>query len=103
MDDPNAGCYYDLGMRLRGYLAKQRFRTPGVELLPAQMDAWKLLNELDELVKILARTRDYLSPDDRTEYASKVRAAVLRHQPAWKARRQALNADLPGEGAAPKV
>lgn len=78
----DAGIYYDIRMRLRGRLAHHRWKL-GKPFTPIQEDAWMLLNEVEQMVQILKEAERRLG-DEHTEYAYKVRHAVLMHTPARK-------------------
>jgi hypothetical protein len=80
---PDAGKFYAIRYRLRGKLSHQR-GTLGRPWTPSQEEAWLLLNEVEELVKVLELIAKYLPPDNHSELAYRVRHALLMHHPAWK-------------------
>lgn len=79
----DAGVFYDIRMRLRGSLAHNHWKL-GKPFTPIQEDAWRLLNEVEQMVLILKEAAWRLG-DENTEYAYKVRHTLLMHTPAIKA------------------
>lgn len=57
---------------------------------PNQEDAWNLLNEIDQLIKILEQLARSLPPENDSELAQQVRHKLVMHQPAWKDPCQAM-------------
>ena len=78
----DAGIYYEIRSRLRGSLAHHHWKL-GKPFTPIQEEAWRLLNEVEQMVQILKEAERRLG-DEHTEYAYKVRHTVLMHTPAWK-------------------
>lgn len=83
MAESDAGLFYALRLRLRGSLARYHW-TLGRPFSPLQEDAWLLLNEVEQMAKLLREAERGLHPEDRSEYAVKVRHAVLMHFQAAK-------------------
>lgn len=81
MDESNAGRFYALRMRLRGSLAHRRGNC-GKQFSPLQEDAWLLLNEVEQMAKLLRQAERSLHPEGKSEYAYKVRHTVLMHFPS---------------------
>ena len=81
VSDP--GHFYEVRMRLRGQIAHQRW-TLGRTWTPSQEEAWALLNEVEQLVKLLEKVQGFIPPDNQSELAGQVRHAVRSHLPAWK-------------------
>lgn len=79
----DAGYFYDITTRLRGQLSRHHWKL-GKPFTPNQEDAWKLLNEVEQIVQILRETERRLG-DEKSEYAYKVRHTVLMHSRASKA------------------
>ena len=80
---PDAGIFYDITTRLRGQLAHHHWKL-GKPFTASQEDAWKLLNEVEQLVKLIERLERYLREDKNLDLAHEVRHTLLMHQPAWK-------------------
>ena len=83
MPDPNAGYFYDLRMKLRKHLV-EKHRRPAHEFGWPDYEVWTLLNEMDQLTKLIAGLAPY-SPYPGTDFELSVRHAVLRNQQARKA------------------
>jgi len=80
--EKDAGRFYEIRFRLRGRLAHHRWKL-GKPFTPIQEDAWMLLNEVEQIVLLLKEAERRLG-EEHTEYAYKVRHAVLMHTPARK-------------------
>jgi hypothetical protein len=80
--DKDAGRFYEIRFRLRGRLAHHRWKL-GKPFTQIQEDAWMLLNEVEQIVLLLKEAARRLG-EEHTEYAYKVRHAVLMHTPARK-------------------
>ena len=78
------GHFYEIRYRLRGQLAHHRWKL-GKPWTPNQEDAWNLLNEIDQLIKILEQLARSLPPENDSELAQQVRHKLVMHQPAWRA------------------
>ncbi len=87
MAGSDQGHFYETRMRLRGLLAHQKW-TLGKPWTPSQEEAWELLNEVEQLVKLLITVKQGLDPDNQTEFATQVRQAVRAHHPAGKGQSQ---------------
>jgi len=85
----DAGYFYELRCRLQGQLARHHW-TLGKPFTASQEDAWKLLNEIEQVIKLLERLSKLIPKDDHSELAYQVRQALLRHLPAWRAKLEAL-------------
>jgi len=79
----DAGIFYEIRFRLRGQLAHHHWKL-GKPFTPSQEDAWKLLNEIEQLIKLMERLERYLGEDKNVDLAYEVRHTLLMHQPAWK-------------------
>ncbi len=85
MEYPDAGHFYDLRMRLRRYLSIQRRQRAGGFTAP-QEEVWLLLNEVEQLVKLLERSATLLEKDNGSEFAYQVRHSLACHSPRWKSK-----------------
>jgi hypothetical protein len=79
----DAGHFYALRNRLRASLSRHHW-TLGRPFSPIQEDAWGLLNEVEQMANLLRQVERDLAPDNRSEFAYKVRQTVLMHFPAGK-------------------
>ena len=79
----DAGQFYDLRSRLRAGLARHHW-TLGKPFSPIQEDAWSLLNEVEQMANLLRQVERNLAPENKSEFAYKVRHTVLMHFPAAK-------------------
>ena len=79
----DAGQFYELRSRLRASLARHHW-TLGKPFTPIQEDAWSLLNEVEQMANLLHQVERDLAPDNRSEFAYKVRHTVLMHFPIRK-------------------
>ena len=79
----DAGIFYEIRYRLRGRLAHQRSKL-GKPFTPIQEDAWMLLNEVEQMVKLIEQIVSYVPKGHNSELAYKVWHTLLMHQPAWK-------------------
>ena len=70
--------------RLRRHLSEQRVKHRG-EFSAPQEDAWTLLNEVEQMVKVLQKVAKTLPPEDNSELAYQIRHTVVSHLPSWKA------------------
>jgi len=84
--EEGAGRYFEIRMRLRSQLARQHW-TLGKPFSASQEDAWMLLNEVDEIIKVLEKLALQLPTSCNPDLASQVRHTLLMHQPAWKSDR----------------
>ena len=78
----DAGIFYEIRFRLRGRLSHHHWKL-GRPFTPIQEDAWKLLNEVEQMVQILREAERRLG-DENSDYACKVRHTLLMHTPANK-------------------
>ena len=81
----DAGYFYEIRMRLRGQIARQKW-TLGKPWTPSQEEAWDLLNEVEQMVKLLEEVEGTLAPDNQSKIASQVRRTVRAHLPGWKSK-----------------
>lgn len=79
----DAGRFYEIRARLRGKLARHHW-TLGKPFTPAQEDAWALLNEIDQVIRVLRQVAKGLPDENKSDLAYQVRHTLLMHQPAWK-------------------
>lgn len=77
------GEFFEIRLRLRGRLAHHHWKL-GKPFTPIQEDAWRLLNEVEQMVQILREAERRLG-DENSDYAYKVRHTLLMHTPADKA------------------
>ena len=63
-----AGHFYRIRYRLKGQLARHHWeqRKP---FTPSQEDAWKLLNEFEEIIKLLVQLERRINPNEESEVA----------------------------------
>lgn len=83
MTEKVAGHYYEVRMRLRGQLSHHHWKLQK-PFTKSQEDAWDLLNEMDQIIKILEHISRSLLAETKTELAFQVRHTLEMHQPAWK-------------------
>lgn len=83
MPDPNAGCYYNLRMKVRKHLT-EKHRRPPHEFGWPDYEVWILLNEMDNLTQLIAGLAPY-SPYPGTDFDLGVQRAVGRNLQARKA------------------
>jgi hypothetical protein len=86
--EEDAGYFFEMRSRLQGQLARHHW-TLGKPFTPAQQDAWTLLNEIEQVIKVLERLAKTLPQDNGSELAYQVRHTLLTHKPAWKAKAEA--------------
>jgi len=79
----DAGIFYDITTRLRGQLSHHHWKL-GKPFSPSQEDAWRLLNEVEQMVKLIQQLESYIPKGNNSELTYKVRHTLLMHQPAWK-------------------
>jgi len=79
----DAGIFYDITVRLRSQLSRHHWKL-GKPFTPNQEDAWRLLNEVEQMVKLIEQFEGYLPKGGNSDVAYKVRHTLLMHQPAWK-------------------
>ena len=91
----DAGIFYEIRFRLRGRLAHQRSKL-GKPFTPIQEDAWRLLNEVEQMVKLIEQIEGYIPKAHNSELAYKVWHTLLMHQPAWKSELDTSRAHLSG-------
>lgn len=82
--DKDAGLFYEIRFRLRGRLAHHRWKL-GKPFTPIQEDAWRLLNEVEQMVKLIEHIEGFMPKGSNSELAYSVQRTLLMHQPAWKA------------------
>jgi len=85
MMEDEAGAFYELRMRLRGKLSTHCTRT-GKAFTPSQEEAWMLLNEVDQVIQLIARVSKYLPPNLHRELRYDLQLTLVKHQPKWKYR-----------------
>jgi len=78
----DAGIFYDIRIRLRGRLSHHHWKL-GKPFTPIQEDAWRLLNEVEQMVQVLKEASRRLVGEN-SDYAYKVRHTLLMHTPANK-------------------
>lgn len=81
--DSDAGRFFELRQRLRRSLSKHHWER-GKPFSPLQEDAWLLLNEVEEIIKILDRVSRLFPEDDPRELIRAMRHTLTTHQPRWK-------------------
>ncbi len=84
----DAGRFFEIRSRLRRQLARHHW-TLGKPFTPIQEDAWSLLNEVEQIIKIMEQLAKLLPHDSNSGLAYQVRHTLLMHQPAWKANLEA--------------
>lgn len=86
--EKDAGHFYEIRSRIRGTLARHHW-TLGRPFTPIQEDAWVLLNEIDQVIRVLGQVAKCLPDDNNSDLAYQVRHTLLMHQPAWKSELEA--------------
>jgi len=59
--EKDAGRFYEIRSRLRRQLSRHHW-TLGKPFTPIQEDAWALLNEVDQVIKIFGQMAKWLTP-----------------------------------------
>lgn len=77
--EQDAGGFYEIKMRLRSSLSK-RLQS----FTPIQEDAWRLLNEVDPMVRLIHDLSNYLPPDRHSELTYQTQHALVQHSPKWR-------------------
>jgi hypothetical protein len=64
--DKDAGLFYEISSRLRRQLSRHHW-TLGKPFTPIQEDAWRLLNEVDQVIKIMEQLAKWLPATATTQ------------------------------------